>query len=133
MDRSSENDDRFAGKLVREVDEVGIFVLEREEKVRLNERRDRLVLRRDFELDGPRKRSPLEFRYLGRHRGAEQESSTFSRDDFEDLVDDGAEVHVEKSIRFVHDEKLEVPKAETFRVLEMVVQPSGSCDDDVRL
>lgn len=115
--------------------------------------KNRGSLGRNFELDGVTKGSSLELRYFRRHRSGEEVGVTlFSRDDFENVVDDWSKIEVEQTIRFIHDlplsrqllldqkrmdwdpthKILQSPQAKPFRVLQMILQPSGSSDDDVR-
>ena len=56
------------------------------------------------------------FHFAGHGGGEQVGASLLAWEDFEDLVEDGAEIEVEEAVGFVHDEVFEVPEGETFGV-----------------
>ncbi len=130
---AGEDDGGLAGGFVEEVDEVDVLVLVGDEEVGLEQGGYGLVfVGRDGDPQRVRERGALEGFDFGRHRGGEEVGASFAREDFEDLVQDRAEVEVQQPVGFVHDQVFEVAEREAFRVFEVVEQPAWRGDDDVR-
>lgn len=55
------------------------------------------------------------------------------RENFEDFVEDGAEVEVEEAVSFVHDKVFEVAEGEAFGIFEVVEETARCSDDDMGL
>ncbi len=64
---------------------------------------------------------------LGRHGSREKRGAALAREEFQNFLQDGSEVHVEKTIRLVYDKILNFGKAEPLRLLQMVQKTALSC------
>ena len=94
----------LTGELGEQVYEVKVFIFIREEEVVLQQGVDGLVLVcGDTDADGVLEGGALQgFDFRGHCCAEEVGVAAFSGEDFEDFVEDGAEVEVEESICFVH-------------------------------
>lgn len=96
-DGPREDNDCLAGEFVAEVDQVGVLVHVRHEEVVLHEGGDGLVLgRRDADFQGVTQTGALQaFNFAG-HGRREEECASFAGEEFEDLLENGPEVHVQE-------------------------------------
>src|SRR5690606_3461995 len=131
VDGTGEDDSRLAGEFVDQVDEIGVFVGEGEENVGLEESLDGGVFGGNRDTSGIMKRGTLELFDLGCHGCREEVSVALLWDHFEDLVENGTEVHIEETIGFVHNEVFEVAEGEPFSVFEVVEETTGRRDEDM--
>ncbi len=72
----------------------------------------------------------IQFRVHGR---GEEHGLPFSGQDLQYLVQYRAEVQVQQSICFVHDQIFELVEREAFGILQVISQAAGSSNDDVWL
>ena len=102
---TGEDDGGLASELVEQVDEVEVLVLVGEEEVVLKQIGDSLVfVRGNGDAEGVGEGGALEGFNLRGHGCGEEVGVPFAREDFEDFVEDGAEVEVEEAVGFVHNE-----------------------------
>eukprot|EP00968_Pinguiococcus_pyrenoidosus_P014877 scaffold1355_cov268-Pinguiococcus_pyrenoidosus.AAC.59 len=122
-----------SAELVQDVCEVHVPVLRWNEEVRLHKRRRGGVLGVDHDLGGLAERCPLQLGHLGRHGRTEEIRVPIRWHVREDLVELLLKVHGQHAVRLVHDKVLQVAEVEALRVLQMIDQPAGRRDHDVRL
>mmetsp|Transcript_9965 Transcript_9965/g.21144 ORF Transcript_9965/g.21144 Transcript_9965/m.21144 type:complete len:347 (-) Transcript_9965:242-1282(-) len=131
--RRGEDDGGVAGELIAHVREVAVLVLRRHEHVLLDELLDRRVLGGDLHLHRVAQARALQLLHLGSHRGGEEVCVPLLGRGLQDDVQLLLEVHVEELVGLVEHEELEPADREPLGVLQVVDQPAGRADDDVRL
>lgn len=131
---AGEDDGGLAGKVVEEIDEVSVLVGVGDEEIALEEGGDGLVLvGADLDAQRVAEGGALETLDFGGHGGREEVGAALTGEDFENFVEDGAEVEVEETVGFVHDEILKGAEREAFCVLQVVKETTGCRNDDMRL
>lgn len=122
VDCAGEDDGWVADSIVKEMNQIEVFVLVRQEDVFLHQRRDDLVgTGGDADTDGIVQRGTLQVLYLGGHSGREEVGvASLAREDLQDLVQDGTKVEIQQPICFIHDQIFQVLERKAFCVLEVV-------------
>eukprot|EP00050_Salpingoeca_kvevrii_P022456 m.126703 g.126703 ORF g.126703 m.126703 type:complete len:401 (+) comp9711_c0_seq5:83-1285(+) len=120
-------------ELAEDVGKVAILVFFGDKDVLLAEALGGGVLARHLHLNGIAQRGALELGHLVCHGGREEQRTALLGDALEQLVNFLLKVHVQNTIRLVHDEKAQAAKVETLGVLEVVDDAARRRNDDMRL
>jgi hypothetical protein len=110
------------------------LVLVRSQEVILLQCGDRLVFaggNGDTQRVG--ERCTLERFNLGAESSREEECPALTGENLQDLIQNRTEIHVKKSVGFVHTQVLQAAERESLCVLEVIEETTRGRDDDVGL
>lgn len=130
---AGKNDDCLTSKLVHQVDEVCVLVLEGDEQKALYQGGHSAILAADLDAHRTVETRALQLLHLARHCCREQVRIACLRDHLQDFIKDRPEVHVQQPVGFVHHEVFQRAQRKALCVLQVIEKASGGCDDHVRL
>ena len=129
----AEHDERSERRLLEQVNEVHLLVLDRHQQVVLTQRVHRLVLVVDLHELVALDQQSLELLQFVADRGAEEVGVTLRGYQFAELFDLVVQVHLQDLIRFVQHKVLDRLQTDALHVVHQIDQSTGRCDDDLRL